>query len=323
MIDHIAPIYRTLIYEFLDPNDLSRLGETCRTIYHDKNRKKMIIQKISSTFGYYNYLHQYYNYLNFSLMTPSLLEPILDEFKKRSLSIKFSDIEKLSFEEKSNLFITLPLDLFSLLDIQSQTAITVLLCNQIYETRLYSIRNKMNMDVYDRYRCKEEFDLYPFHQNIVCTLSQIFKKSKSKIRFALLSQWIEMDNKTSGQNGRVEIDDFLSSLFDGDMSELRLMIEIGLFLKRYFPKYLKEYLESCFEDYMNVKHNDEDSDTMYDIYAQEVEEILDEKNALCPSMKNVEILDRLLLECHLCSASLLRDVNKVRLERYLKQNKMK
>jgi hypothetical protein len=248
-------------------------------------------------------------------MSPSLLESILEEFKKRTLSIKFSDIEKLSFEEKRDLIITLPFDLFSLVDTQSQKAIIRTLCHQIYEIREYAMRNEMNMEIYE-YRCKEEFDLYPFYQFILRTLCRIFEESKNKIRCFLLTEWMEMDKESS-------VDEILHGLFRGDMSQLRLMIEIGLFLKRYFRKYLKEYLESCFEDYMNVNHNDEDSDTMYDIYAQEVEEILDEKNALCPSMKNVEILDRLFLECHLCSASLLRDVNNVRLERYLKQNNMK
>lgn len=326
MIDHIAPIYRTLIYEFLQPDDLSRLGETCRTIYHDKNREKMIINKISSIFGYR--IDKYYDIKSrtFTTMSPNLFHPILEEFKKRTLSVKFSDIENLSFEEKRDLIITLPIDLFSLLDTQSQKAIVRTLCHQIYEMREYAVRNGMNMGIYD-YRCKEEFDLYPFYQFVLGTLSRIFKESKNKIRCSVLKEWMEMDGKKLVPHG--SIDDFLSSLFEGDMSQLRLMIEIGLFLKRYFPKYLKEYLESCFDGYMYIAHYDDDNDVdnsedvMYDIYAQEVDEILDEKNALCPSMRNVEVLDRLLLECHLFSASLLRDANNFRRERYLKQNNMK
>jgi len=320
MFDHIAPIYRMLIYEFLQPDDLSRLGETCRTIYHDKNREKMIINKISSIFGYR--IDKYYNIKSwtFTTMSPNLFHPILEEFKKRTLSVKFSDIENLSFEEKRDLIITLPIDLFSLLDTQSQKAIVRTLCHQIYEMREYAVRNGMDMGITE-YPCESdfdvEFDLYPFYQFVLRTLSRIFKESKNKIRCSVLNEWMEMDKANS-------LDEILHRLFEGDMSQLRLMIEIGLFLKRYFPKYLKEYLESCFDGYMYIAHYDDDDvdnseDVMYDIYAQEVDEILDEKNALCPSMKNVEVLDRLLLECHLFSASLLRDANNFRRERYLKQ----
>lgn len=320
MFDHIAPIYRMLIYEFLQPDDLSRLGETCRTIYHDKNREKMIINKISSIFGYR--IDKYYNIKSwtFTTMSPNLFHPILEEFKKRTLSVKFSDIENLSFEEKRDLIITLPIDLFSLLDTQSQKAIVRTLCHQIYEMREYAVRNGMDMGITE-YPCESdfdvEFDLYPFYQFVLRTLSRIFKESKNKIRCSVLNEWMEMDKANS-------VDEILHRLFEGDMSQLRLMIEIGLFLKRYFPKYLKEYLESCFDGYMYIAHYDDDDvdsseDVMYDIYAQEVDEILDEKNALCPSMKNVEVLDRLLLECHLFSASLLRDANNFRRERYLKQ----
>ena len=320
MFDHIAPIYRMLIYEFLQPDDLSRLGETCRTIYHDKNREKMIINKISSIFGYR--IDKYYDIKSwtFTTMSPNLFHPILEEFKKRTLSVKFSDIENLSFEEKRDLIITLPIDLFSLLDTQSQKAIVRTLCHQIYEMREYAVRNGMDMGITE-YPCESdfdvEFDLYPFYQFVLRTLSRIFKESKNKIRCSVLNEWMEMDKANS-------LDEILHRLFEGDMSQLRLMIEIGLFLKRYFPKYLKEYLESCFDGYMYIAHYDDDDvdnseDVMYDIYAQEVDEILDEKNALCPSMKNVEVLDRLLLECHLFSASLLRDANNFRRERYLKQ----
>lgn len=309
-----------LIYEFLQPDDLSRLGETCRTIYHDKNREKMIINKISSIFGYR--IDKYYNIKSwtFTTMSPNLFHPILEEFKKRTLSVKFSDIENLSFEEKRDLIITLPIDLFSLLDTQSQKAIVRTLCHQIYEMREYAVRNGMDMGITE-YPCESdfdvEFDLYPFYQFVLRTLSRIFKESKNKIRCSVLNEWMEMDKANS-------VDEILHRLFEGDMSQLRLMIEIGLFLKRYFPKYLKEYLESCFDGYMYIAHYDDDDvdsseDVMYDIYAQEVDEILDEKNALCPSMKNVEVLDRLLLECHLFSASLLRDANNFRRERYLKQ----
>ena len=70
MLDLVAPIYRRLIYEFLFPQDLARLGETCKTIYQDKNRNDLIVSKISCNFRYK--VDKYYwrdEDLNYSLMT--------------------------------------------------------------------------------------------------------------------------------------------------------------------------------------------------------------------------------------------------------------
>lgn len=309
MIDHVAPIYRRLIYEFLSPQELARLGETCKTFYEDKNRNDLIISKISSNFGYK--IDRYYwknEYLSYSLMKKELIESISQEFKKRTLSFKFKKIEDLSRVDKRYLFIYFRIELFKVLDIESQKEITLFLCDQLYHMWNYAKKKGMNMSIYE-YRCPEEFDLYPLYNFIKDTLENIFLQGADTIKYILIKKLIDLTNITKNIfpkrniENDIDIEYFIYSLFKGDITNLTQIIEIGLFFDKYFPTYLSNYLDNIFSYYLG-----EDTET----YSYHMEEILDQKNQTYPEHTNADVLDDLLLKCKLYSVSLIREENRRR-----------
>jgi hypothetical protein len=323
MLDLVAPIYRRLIYEFLFPEEIACLGETCKTIYQDKNRNDLMVSKLSSNFRYK--VDKYYwrdEYMIYSLMTKDLQGRLSQELKKRIVSLKFQEIENLSFEDKRYLVIHFPLELFFLCDIQSQKEITLFLCDQLFHMWDYAEKNKMNMTTYES-RCPEEFDLYPFYNFIQNTLENIFYQSCNETKYVLIGRLIELTNITRNispklSKNEIYVNIFIYTLFRGDISRLVEIIDAGIFFKKYFPSYLRDYLDNIIGAYIEV--NESYEDTGYDIYAIEVEKILDQKNKTYRNLTNADVLDDLLLECKLFSVSLVREANLKRKERWLESN---
>jgi hypothetical protein len=320
MLDLVAPIYRRLIYEFLSPQELAGLGETCKKIHQDPNRMEMMILKISGNFTYE--IDKYYwrkNYISYFHMPKYLVSPLVQEFKKRIVSLRFEEIENLSFEDKRYLIIHFPTDLFELSDIETQKEITLFLCDQLYHMWKYAEKREMNMMIYD-YRCPEEFDLYPFYNFIKNTLQPIFLNGTESIKYVLIKKLIELSNITRNMSPKSKVGndivvmDFIHTLFTnyGDLNE---MVEIILFIRKHFPGYLRDYLDNIIGSY--VEMNNDYEDTAYDIYAEDIEKKLDLQNETYPERTNAEVLDELLLECKLFSVSLVRETNKARHERYL------
>jgi hypothetical protein len=336
MLDLIAPIYRRLIYEFLSLEELAKLGQTCKTIYQDKNRNETIVSKISCKFRYevdeyfvskisckFRYeIDEYYSrniYFSYSLMPKYLVEPILQEFKKRILSLKFEEIENMSFEEKRYLVIHFPIELFVLLDNEYQKEIVLFFCDQLYHMWKYAEKNKMDMSIYE-YRYPERFVLYPFYNFIKNSLEEIFIEGSENIKCILIHRLIELTNITKNIfpkkriENDIDIEIFIYSLFRGNISQLKEIIDIGLFLQKCFPTYLRNYLDNIIGSYLEI------NDSYEDIYADAVEEILGQKNKTYPELTNAEVLDELLLECKLFSVSLLYETNKRRQERLIKND---
>ncbi len=339
MLNEIAPIYRSLIYEYLKIEDLVAIGKTCKTIYKDSSRTKFIVEKISCLFGYKVFekeqpeefeetdrsesrsqalrcrpLGRSTEYFYYSLMPSSILEPVKEEFTKRTLSLKFSDIEKLSIEEKKDLTIVFPFDLFFMMDIKNQKKITSILIDHIHEICEHVGKNKL-----DIYTDREQIGLYPLYEFICRVVCRIFKKGKSPLRLYIMARFITLDCIVGRSSNRSLVDDFLFSLSEGQIYELSLMIEIGLFLMKNFPHFVRDYLGFCLDSYMDM--NDMYPNTEYDCIAETVEKNLDEKNKLVPEMSNAQVLEQLLLECKLFSVNKIRDVNKKRHLRYINQNK--
>jgi hypothetical protein len=321
MLDLVAPIYRRLIYEFLSPQELVQLGETCKKIHYDQNRIEMMILKISSKFTYE--IDKYYwrkTYLSYFRMPKYLVFPLVQEFKKRILSLRLEEIENLSFEDKRYLVIHFPTDLFDLSHIETQKEITLFVCDQLYHMWNYAEKRKMNMVVYD-YRCPEEFDLYPFYNFIKNILQDIFLNGSEAIKYILIKKLIELSNITRNMSPKnkvgndIDVMDFIDSLFTGDLNQIVEIIDIGLFIRKYFPGYLRDYLDNIIGSYVEI--NNDYEDTAYDIYAEDIEKKLDLQNEKYPDRTNAEVLDELLLECKLFSVSLVRETNKERHERYL------
>ena len=186
----------------------------------------------------------------------------------------------------------------------------------------YAEKNKMNMTTYE-FRCPEEFDLYPFYNFIQNTLECIFYDSSDETKYVLIGRLIELTNITRNispkrSKNEIDVDIFIYRLFGGDMSRLKEIINTGIFFKKYFPGYLRDYLDNIIGAYIEI--NDSYEDTGYDIYADNMETILDQKNRIYPELTNAEILDDLLLECKLFSVSLVREANKRRQKRFMESD---
>jgi hypothetical protein len=143
------------------------------------------------------------------------------------------------------------------------------------------------------------------------------------LRIFIIDNLVKFDNK---QLERCIVSDFILGLFRGDITQLELMIEIGLFFQKHFPHYLKEHFECCLEGYMNFK--DEYENTADDVNVEIVEEILNDKSKIFTEMSNAQVLEQLLSECKLyscihdnykSSVIMIRDVNKKRYLRYINQ----
>jgi hypothetical protein len=319
MLDLIAPIYRRLIYDFLSPRDLGSLGASCKKIHQDPNRMELIILKISSNFTYEIDLYYWRKkYLSYFRMPKYLVSPLVQEFKKRILSLKFEEIENRSFQEKRYLVIHFPNNLFELSDIETQKEITLFLCDQLYHMWKYAEKRQMNMKIYD-FRCPEEFDLYPFYNFIKNTLQNIFLNAPEAIKYILIKKLVELSNITKIMSPKIDNDidvmNFIDTLFTGDLNLMVEIIDIGLFLRKYFPGYLRDYLDNIIGSYVDM--NNDHEDTEYDIYAENIEKKLNLQNEKYPERTNAEVLDELLLECKLFSVSLVRETNKARHERHL------
>jgi hypothetical protein len=319
MFDHIAPIYKTLVYNYLEPKDLASLGKTCKVIHGDTNRKDMIVKKLSSTFGYKvdKYYWKYGNYYDYESMSKDMIILISIEYKKKMLSLKLKDVEDMTFLEKRYLVICSPIHLFLILDKESQKEIINIFCRHIYDMIIYANQRGMKIKVYD-YRCDEEFDLYPFMNHVNHHLENIFKKSGEEIRYHLIQKLIDVRasldvSNPKSKNVFSEME-FIYLLYHGDFLKIDKLIEVALFLQKYLPGHLSDYLDVTFGEYL--ESTDDTYEDPWDIHAKDIDKILDNKNKTYPEQTNAEVLDELLLECKLFSVNLIRNANEKRWKRH-------
>jgi hypothetical protein len=235
MLDLVASIYRTLIYEYLSIKYLVRLSKTCKTINNDPNIKEMIIKKIINKFGY-NISHKFWNTYLYNIMDENMITKLLVGFKNRTLSVNFNQIENLSFEDKRNLQIKIPTYLFFKLEKNEQEEIIYILCDQLYKLYEYANKNKMDMAIYE-YRCPEEFDLYPFNKNIQYKLKQIFIEGNDEIKCHIINQLSNMIdscicnkfvNRINNNNLTPNVDDFINGIYDYNLSKLDISFATNL-----------------------------------------------------------------------------------------------
>jgi hypothetical protein len=288
MLESVAPIYRTLIYDHLSIKSLVKLSETCKTINNDL--KEYIMKKIINKFGY-RISQRYWscNYIKYDKI--NMLSTVLVEFKNRTIHIDFSSIVDLRFEDKRYLTINIPNELYLKLSTDEQIQIIDLLCGQ-----LYANQRGMRMNCYE-YRCAEEFDLYPFYDSIKCKLKSLFLKSNNLVKHKILDSLNNIHdsciNKIKTENSTPDPQGFINGLCDYDISKLETIIEIGLFLKEYYcDLYLTDFLESNIEYYIDVNRSYEDK--LYDDFTDEVDKILDGRNKIYPEKTNGQILMRLI-----------------------------
>ena len=316
MLDTIAPIYIKLIYEYLTPQQLGKLGETCKTIHQDTTRKEMIVQKISPIFGYRINQRFWNSEVNYDKMNPELLQSLAEVFFKTTMALQFRDIENLSFEKKRYLIITFPMELFKVLDPESQILLIHFLCDHLYLLCRYAKDKKMNMSVYE-YRCPEEYDLYTHHNFIQNKLEKIFFEGSEKIRCVVIELLMVLADITKHylfSKDKMDVENFINSLFGGDVSRLVEILDIGLFMQTHFPNFLKTYLENIFEDYLEFGKDDENLG--YDYYSKELNQLLYQNNKTFPDLKNIDVLNDLAQSCHYFEMSEIQKINQKRMRRF-------
>jgi hypothetical protein len=91
------------------------------------------------------------------------------------------------------------------------------------------------------------------------------------------------------------------------------ILDIGLFIRSHFPKFLKTYLENIFEDYLEFGKDDENR--AYDYYAKELKQLLAQKNKTYPHLKNMDVLNDLAQSCHYFEMSEIQKINQKRMSR--------
>jgi hypothetical protein len=324
MIDVIAPIYRKLIYEYLDVYDLSNISKICKKFNQDNERKEMLVKKISELFGYH--VHQYFwkdnDTYDYCSIPQDILEHLLIEYKKKILSLSLKEVEDMSFEKKRYLIIHAPIDLFLCLDFDSQKKIIQNLCGIIGDSIRYANQKDMNIYIYE-YRSDNKFDLYWLVNDIKCTLELIFKSSNDKVRYELILQIIyirtSVDLEYPKSNTYFLEEEFISYFYIYGIQEIEKIIEIGIFFQKYFPKYLKDFLHNNIGYY--IVTIEREGDVTNDRYANDVEMILDQNNLIYSDKTNAEVLDKLLLDCKLFSVELFRESNRKRWIRYCNKKK--
>lgn len=294
MLESIAPIYRTLIYEHLGVKSLVRLSETCKTIHHDSNLKEFIMKKIVGKFGYrISERYWSYYYINYEKMNSNMLSRILVEFKNRTLNIDFKSIVDLTFEDKRYLRINIPNELYLKLSTDEQIQIVHVLSDQLY--KLYEYAHERGMTL-------EEYDLFPLYDNIKHSLKKLFLKSNDLVKHKIIDSLKNIHDTCINKkfiNHLVTFEstpdpqEFINGLCDYDIRQLEMIIEIGLFLEEYYcDLYLTDFLESNIEYYIDVNRSYEDK--AYDDFTDEVDKILDGRNKIYPEKTNGQILRKLI-----------------------------
>ena len=126
---------------------------------------------------------------------------------------------------------------------------------------------------------------------------------------------IQCKNKTELNitENRISDTDFINQLFSGDILRLEEILSVGLFLRKYFPRFLSEFLDCHFGTYIEM--SDDYEDEACDIITEEFENLLDEQNKIYPKLTNVEVLNELLLECKLFDVCLIRQTIELRKKR--------
>jgi hypothetical protein len=251
-------------------------------------------------------------------MPPSIIEHVKEEFEKRTLSIEFSDIDKLSLEEKKKLVITFPLELFFMMDIRVQKRVVGIFIDHIYKLSEYidTLRYRDQIDLYPfGGNSVRQTDLYPFYEFVNRTVCTVFIKGKYTVRLYIMALLISADCAVDKKTKYSLTEYFLYSLFEGKIFQLELMIEVGLFLRKNFPHFVKNYFYYCLSSYMDNEN------TEYDDVADTVEKILDEKNSCLPELSNAQLLENMLLEyINIFNVRLIRDISKERRLRYYLKN---
>ena len=319
MLESIAPIYRTLIYEHLGVKSLVRLSETCKTIHHDSNLKEFIMKKIVGKFGYV-ISERYWSYINYDKMNSNMLNRILVEFKNRVIDVDFSSMVDLKFVDKRYLRINIPNQLYLKLSTDEQVQIVHVLCDQLY--RLYEYADQRGMTF-------EEFDLYPLLNNIkYYSLKKLFLKSNHLVKNKIIDSLKNIrDNCINNKfihklelvtfESTPDPQEFINGLCDYDIRQLETIIEIGLFLEEYYcDLYLADFLESNIEYYIDVNRSYEDK--LYDDFTDEVDKILDDRNKIYPEKTNGQILMRLIRSTNV--AFIVQDIKKASKKRRARFN---
>lgn len=321
MLVCLSSIYYQMIYSYLTIKELDYLGGICKKFYLQVERKKALVERISSLFGFSSdeYFWEMYSY-KYSLLPLDILSIVKNNFLNKTITLNFNDIINKTFYDKRHLRIYFNKDLYQTLDKSSQIQIIKFYCDFLYKMWDYANLSKMNMSTYE-FRCPQEFDLYPFFSHIINILENIFIKGDKEIRLAVINEFNKIYSKAYGSNidankniSKLDPSKFICNVIHGDLSDLDLFLDISIFLKEYCPNYLSYFLEETIGYYMDM--NDSYEDTGNDIYAEDIDDFLRKKSKVCKGKTNAKVLDELFSYDGQYTLAKLRLINKKRKHRY-------
>lgn len=279
MLDLVSPIYRYLIYQYLDLQSLSNLALVCKKLNLDPKRKDQIVQTISQSFGIRSSRRPEPIVL-YNKMPNDILERLVIQYITKTVSVE------ISLTKKNVFYLSLYFDtqLFLALD---------------YPQQFYMI------DYY--------FDLHHKYSHIIhhlYDLQLIFLSGSEKTKNYLMQKMIDQPSQIFNS---LFVENFLMDLIHliSFYDKIDQILEIGLYLLNHWPKYLQIFMESNFAFY----EEDYETDPSYDDFAKDLEQALDRPSLSNPEFTNEKILDLLLSNCKLFTVKHLRNINQYRMSR--------
>ena len=295
MIILVAPIYRFLVYRWLDLHSLQKMASVCKTIHGDENRKKVILEKISSHFGFYS-MHALEHDIYYLQMEKQIQEAVVENYYGKTLNLKID----LSTPPNENELLYYKKDLFCLLETNQKIKIL-----DFYFQVLQCIAN-LNHSLFIKWT--------GFYYLSFCDIRNMFLYSEDVVRTHIVECILKF-RKPELFDDCVSMNHFIQDLIGDEICDLDRIIEIAYYFRNYYERYLSLFLECCFESHIDIDEDDWLSPpcSRYIETINKLEKNLDLPSAKFPNQTNAIVLDSLLAECNLFDVSAIRVANERRL----------
>lgn len=247
----LKPIHH-LILTYLNLKDLIVLKLTCKYFSNLSLINQQIINKISNNFKVIreNLGDQTDEHINYNLLPLFIKKEVIEKYLYFISDLKVTKINNCKYDLKGIYF---SLDLYYIFNLNQKEILVRSLCDKIFELSEHA--NLKNKSVYSYgYRCEKEFELYPIYHNIIYMLQTIFfHEHNNHVKNFIMQEMIDLQYKTNYglYNNKFKVNDFLHPIhFPLDnLNTFKMIIDNGLFLKKYYSCYVNNYLDFFFKDY--------------------------------------------------------------------------